>query len=252
VALKLAVRAWLGISILALAENAPQTALHGLVTAKDGTPVASVVVYPSLLRECCPYQTERATTDDRGRFELPNPPRVLHFFKDGLAPASRVIVAGQSEISVVLEDDSATRWVLPVCPSHKEHGKRVGWPHQFLIPKGTHFQKHFRTDYVVSYSIVDRGETRALVIWTGPMVGGLDADDDWLVRAASLTERSVRDGSRFAGQDFRGLDKDGKHWRWTGLSGYSVARYWGVTDETEAFFDRIIDSACVVKDDPGE
>jgi hypothetical protein len=218
----------------------------------DGTPVAGAVVYPTLLRECCPYQAERTTTNAEGRFEMIHPPPVLHFFKDGLAPASRVIGPGQHDVRVVMDDDAPSRWVLPPCPTHKEHGKRIGWPYEFLIPKHTHLQRRFRTDYVVSYSVVDRSGTRALVFWTGPAVGGLEADDDWLVAAANFTERSVGNGSRFAGQDFRGTDRDGKRWRWTGLSGYNVARYRGVSDETAAVFDRIVDSACAARDDPGD
>ena len=235
---------------LCLAQTASQVLLHGIITTKDGGPVAGVVVYPSEQRECCANRAERTTSDDVGSFHLTNPPKVVHFFKDGLAPASRVIGPEDKEIKVVLEEDASTRWLLPPCTG-KEHGRRVGWPYQFLLPRGAKVQKRFDNNNV-SYVVSDRSREYSLVIWTGPVVGGLDADDDWLVNAASFTERSVRDGTRFAGQDFRGTDKAGRPWRWTGLSGYNVARYRRVPDETANFFDSIINSACVLSDAAGK
>ena len=128
------------------------------------------------------------------------------------------------------------------------YAKAVGWPYQFLVPKRPKIKKRFGDDYII-YLTADRTKEYSLVIWFGPLVGGLDADDDWLVKAANFTERSVRDGQQIAGQDFRGVDKQGKLWRWTGLAGYNIARYRGASDAAAKYFDRIIDSACVLKDE---
>ena len=234
-------------SFLSTAQNAANPGLHGVVTSKDGKPLADVVVYASAPRECCAKQAQRTTTDATGSFHMDNPPRVLHFFKDQFAPASRVVDSGQKEIGVVLEDEAPTRWILPACPD-KIHAKAVGWPYQFLVPKRPKIKKRFGDDYLI-YLTADRTKEYSLVIWFGPLVGGLDADDDWLIQAASFSERSVRDGTQIAGQDFRGLDKQGRHWRWTGLAGYNIARYRNASDAAAEYFDRIIDSACVLKDE---
>lgn len=238
---------FLFIAVIVCTAQAPGPSLHGIVTTPDARPIAGVVVYASEQRECCANQSARTTTDDQGAFQIANPPKVIHFFKDGFAPASKVIRPGETETTVVLDDDAATQWMLPKC-ADKGRGRRIGLPYQLRVPRRTKVRKRFDSNNV-SYVLADHTRKYSLVIWAGPVVGGFDADDDWLVNAASFTERSVKDGDQFAGQDFRGTDKAGLRWRWTGLSGFNVAHYRRASDEAARFFDRIIDSACVVNDE---
>jgi hypothetical protein len=234
-------------SLISLAQNTPKPELHGTITTKDGKPLADVVVYSSVPRECCAIQAARTNTDATGSFHLSNPPKVIRLFKDGFAPASKVISPGQQEITIVMEEDASTRWRLQTCPA-KVRAIRVGWPYQFLVPKRPKIKRQFGPDYLI-YLVSDHTKKYSLVIWFGPLVGGLDADDDWLIKSASFTERSVSDGTELAGQDYKGVDQSGKHWRWTGLSGYNLARYAGASDEAAEYFDRIIDSACTLRDE---
>ncbi len=243
--------AWLLLAVTAstLAQSTVPNSVRGTVTSSDGKLLQGVVVYPTDKRECCTSQADRTETDVNGAFQFDGNPKVLHFFKGGFAPASRVVPSGAAELNVVMEDDASTRWLLPPCTGKRNRKKEIGWPYQIRLRKRGKVRRKFHANSI-SYLILDRRKEYVLSIQTGTLLGGLDADDDWLLKAASFTERSITDGTNLAGQDFRGTDREGKAWRWVGFSGYTLARYRGVPPDVAKYFDQIIESACVVSDIP--
>jgi hypothetical protein len=51
----------------------------GTVIARDGTPVAGVIVFCSEWKTCCPFQRDSITTAKSGLFRIEHPGTVLPF-----------------------------------------------------------------------------------------------------------------------------------------------------------------------------
>lgn len=75
----------------------------GTVAARNGAPVAGVVVFGSEWK-CCPYRRDSMTTDKSGTFRIEHPGTVLHFLPgNGLQPKSLVVTAEKSTLNVTLD-----------------------------------------------------------------------------------------------------------------------------------------------------
>jgi uncharacterized GH25 family protein len=90
---------WLGAllvgpSLLAQADYP----LTGVVTTKEGKPIAGVTVYGSMSKDCCPFKRDQATTDQNGQFRIEHPGGVIHFSKEKLKPKALVIASEKAPI----------------------------------------------------------------------------------------------------------------------------------------------------------
>jgi hypothetical protein len=213
--------------------------LRGIVVSENGTPVSGVKI----------FAWHNGMTDAEGRFELPNPPSkdsVIYFQKEGLRPKPFVVKAGATTLKVVVEDDSETAWLIPVCATTGAHISPVGYELKFLLPEDSHVKKLKDIDYQ-EYLVSFGQGTAPLQLWWGPLVQPGKMLSDLILESASFEERSIRaKHGETLGFDTRGTSLDGKYrWRAAGFAGLSGAStYEWVSKEVATAYDRIIDSAC--------
>jgi len=219
-------------------EQATQNCLRGVVLAENGAPVGGVKI----------FAWRDVTTDAEGRFELANLPSrdsVVYFQKEGFRPKASVLKAGTSTLSVVLEDDSKSAWVIPACLRTDAKTSPVGYELKFLLPKNYQVIKFKDFDYQ-EYLVAFTKDTAQLQLWWGSMVSPGKTVEDLILQSTSFDERSIRRNSgETLGYDRWGKTLDGKMWRsadFPGLSG--TALYDEVSMEAAAAYDKIIDSAC--------
>jgi hypothetical protein len=213
--------------------------LSGVVVSENGAPVSGVKI----------FAWHAGMTDAEGRFELPNLPTkdsVIFFQKEGFRPRPFVVKTGVSTLKVVLEDDSKSAWLIPVCAPTGASISPVGYELKFLLPVDSHIKKLKDIDYQ-EYLVSFGQATTPLQLWWGPLVQPGKMISDLILESASFEERSIRAKSgETLGFDTRGKSLDGKHcWRAAGFAGLSGAStYEWVPKEVATAYDRVIDSAC--------
>ncbi len=228
--------------------------ISGIVTTADGRPIGGVTVIGSSWT-CCPDRKESVKTDQNGSFHIEHPGEVLHFFPDiGLQPLSLVVTPEMSNIKVTLSPTSSNL-LLQACGDPRRGFERLGegrYGLQFDLPAKAVKLIHGKTDvdYVV-HQVEAKGSHDRIQFWFGPYAMDMIPDDQRLIESESFETHSIvmakgavpgSDGG-FAGVDTRGRLPDGKMWRQAGF-GAQGPRYYDVSPENAALFDRIIDSAC--------
>jgi hypothetical protein len=227
-----------------IAEQDGPDCLSGIVVSENGGPVSGVKI----------FAWHAGMTDAEGKFELPNLPSkdsVIFFQKEGFRPKPFVVKAGVSTLKVVLEDDSKTAWLIPVCAPKNTNISPVGYELKFLLPKDSQLKKSKDIDYQLYFVTFAQG-TAPLQLWWGPLVQPGKMVSDLILGSADFEDRSIRskDGKTL-GFDTRGKLLDGMHWRAAGFAGLSgAAIYDAVSQEAAKAYDRIIDSACQVEGVP--
>ena len=228
--------------------------IAGQVTARDGTPVASVVVSGSEWK-CCPPELDFMTTDNSGSFHIEHPGAVLHFLShDRFQPQSLVVTSEMSNLKVTL-NAASDRLSLARCREPQRGFERVGWGKyglQFDVPRRDVMVKLGKTDvdYVVHIVKAKHGDDR-VEFWFGPYAMTSTPDDVLFFESEAFTTRDVNmpaglvPGSQggVIGMDGWGRLPNGKMWRQM-AAGAEGARYRDVSPEDAAIFDRIINSAC--------
>jgi len=227
------------VAILYLAVNSSAAELKGTVKSTAGKPLAEVFIYPNR------SLNDIAETDDNGFFSLPRHSRVIFFRRAGFRPLTKIVDESTTSLDVVLEEATATEWLIPSCSSTRDSEKRVGFSLRLSTTKeGT---VHEGSDIDYSYFSIGYGPKENRVWLKGIGQGSYATlgvpPEEWVLHAKEFTERSYRSG-KAEGADMRGRSVDGTYWRYIGRFGESV-EYSGLTEEQAAFFDRIIDKACM-------
>ena len=225
----------------------------GIVIDQNNHPVRGARVYGSKTT-CCPVRADETRTDADGGFRLSDPGKVVYIRADGFRPTSRVLTSSTSRLSIVLEPADNSAWKIRDCrtsqaaPSAKflpEIGKQFGYVIRFSLPRRNRVRKDSDVDYVLYWARFGKTD-QWLQVWSGVNVGSSgDAHEDWLVDSSNYSERRIS-GSSW-GIDSRGVFKDGTRWRSANFAiGQEYVRYKGATAEAAAYFDDIIDSACLL------
>jgi hypothetical protein len=220
--------------------------LTGTVRSTSGKPLKGVRVYSRASDQFAPVENFLTTTDEKGAFKLPAHGNVTFFKLPGHQPLAKPLEGGLNQIEVVLEDASATEWLIPPCLGSSAPGTYVG-PEKVgfrlpissddLIDKGQGDHDSF---YTIRYKSSQSVE--ALIYYTSYMLLGFPSED--MMRASGeFSLRSFRSG-KYGGIDMRGRFKDGRYWRFVGIDGTEIS-YKNVSQEAANYFDRIIDGMCV-------
>jgi hypothetical protein len=183
-------------------------------------------------------------TDDRGMFSLPHFEKIMAFRRDGFRPLTRIVDPSTKRLDVVLENAAATEWVIPRCAANDKSG-RIGFRLRLRVPKQAIARKARDVDYedlAIGYG------PKSNRVWltgiTGPYSGAFGFPPyAWILNATEFSERSYKAGE-IEGADLRGRMRDGTYWRYVGRLGESI-EYSSLSKEQAAFFDRIIDGACI-------
>jgi hypothetical protein len=224
--------------------------LTGIVTTKEGKPIAGVTVYGSMSKACCPFKREQTTTDQNGQFRIEHPGAVIHFSNEKLKPKALVIASDKAPIQVILEP-SADGLIVPRCGRRDSGQKRIGWGKygiQFNVAK--HSVKILGgkpdVDYV-TYLVKTKTGEEHLELWFGPYAMDELPNDDQFITSDKFAQRDVvnSDGG-LLGMDSWGQEHSGKQWRQMAIVGQAGARYSNITAERASIFDAIVNSACEV------
>ncbi len=225
----------------------------GTVVDQNNAPIPEVSVYGSKTT-CCPSRAEETRTDAEGNFKLSDPGKIIYIRGDGFRPTSRVVTPGTTGMRIELEPDQKTKWNIEECAKSgsprgakflPSRSSRFSYLVRFSLPKNAKLKKTADVDYV-SY-VVRFGKTHEwMELMRGVNVGSSgDPYDDWLVKSSEYSERRI--GGHSWGIDSRGVFKDGTRWREANMQiGQEYVHYEKVSPEAAAYFDAIVDSACML------
>lgn len=200
----------------------------GRVTDAQGNPLADVRVMS------LPW--EDAKTDHDGRFVLEKPAQSIRFSKSGYRP---VTAASSSErIDIVLEASTQSAWFPPTCAPARL--PQFGETMMFTAPIGVRLHTTTDIDYR-TVAIRFRGSTLEFgtgAHWTNglPVVQVFEA-------MVLVHERDVHTPWGDPAAEYRGVRRDGKHWRAVYSLGQSIS-YDHADAIAAKYFDSIIDSLC--------
>jgi hypothetical protein len=202
--------------------------IAGRVTDAEGNPLADVRVMS------LPWGDSK--TDSDGRFALKKPAQLIRFSKSGYGPVT--VPAGADRLDIVLQQSTQSVWSPPTCSPDRV--RRFGDTMMFTAPPGvrlyTTTDNHYRT-------VAIRSLDSTLQFGTGPhWTYGLPLAQV-LEAMVLIHERDVHMPRGEPGAEYRGVRRDGGHWRAVYLFGQSIGY-----DEADViaakYFDGIIDSLC--------
>jgi hypothetical protein len=225
----------------------PKGFIAGRVTSEAGEPLAGVRVEWEAARvdptnaDGFYFSRDRYSTmiDDTSccviRFSLP-----------GYKSLTKAVNIDDHRLDVVLQSGD-NKWSPSVCKSSPEDNKRIGYAMRLLVPDGTLVEEKGDVDTAIraiyfGADIIFRPEKKreSMIVGSGPLWGGKWPDKHLLISSSVMEERFDSVGYRF---DYRGLDKEGKRWRYTGWFGETI-EYEKVSDQAADFFDSLIDNMC--------
>jgi hypothetical protein len=217
--------------------RAGQSGVIGTVRTKLGNPLAGVRVFCRGDRE-----TE---TDNEGQFKLGNRGTVIFLLHTGYKPVILISSKIPDQLEIVMEEAKETEWQIPLCAS----SEKFDFGHfRLSIPETAKLKIGRDIDYVdFSVDYGSENNRRYLEGIYGPHASSGFPSDDWITSSYEFSSRPWRKKeANWIGVDVRGNKQDGTHWRFVGAWGFQLS-YQDAPREASAFFDRIIDSACLPK-----
>ena len=91
-----------------------QAQLRGVVTEASGGPITGAWVYGIGMKR------PRVVTQPDGSFVLNYSPRVIHVFKPGYRPFSRIVLVDAKALNLVIEKTTSTEWSIPGCATDNQ------------------------------------------------------------------------------------------------------------------------------------
>jgi hypothetical protein len=219
----------------------PKTFITGRVTSEKGEPLAAVKVE----WEGGPINK----TDANGTYYLHNQFNTpidykfccrIRFSLPGYKTLTKAIDTDARKLDVVLESGE-NKWIPLICKSSPEEKNRIGWKMKILIPKRTPVQTFTDADSFCQKIYFHSGPNLSTMsICSGPLWGGMWPSKNQIISASKLDERHWSNRSVF---DYRGLDDNGRRWRYTGWFNETID-YKNASVRAADFFDSIIDNLC--------
>jgi hypothetical protein len=235
------------VGLLALAADLPwpqqaSTLAHGVVVSADGKALAGVHLYGDYWKQCCPAEREDVSTDGAGAFGFAHPTGFIRVRDPKFQPQT-IFVGSRTELRIVLGDAAATSESIPACSAAPDSGQ-VGDRFRFTLPKKTKIKNGSDVD-TITHIVMYPHSKEWLRLWSGPLLGGTDADDRLQQDSSIFSERWISGpGAPNIGIDSAGRSNSGHNWRSFG-SLVDQAVYADASDAASKYFDAIIDSACL-------
>jgi len=138
-----------------------------------------------------------------------------------------------------------SRRVIPVCSNPTDAEKLTGFDIKFLVSKDTKVI-HARDIDFLAWAINFGSTTNPVQLkaFSGLHVGTGEPSREDIAASRKYTRRYWTHNQR-GGVDSRGTFKNGRFWRYFGRFG-EVIWYYNVPADAAAYFDRILDTACLV------
>lgn len=220
------------------ANHALNRFLTGTVTSDKGIPLARVMVEfeggdIQYTDEAGQYRVKYesnpiASVCCRIRFSLPE-----------FQTLTKAVDIDAQELNIFLIPGES-KWKSPVCSPAEING-RIGLKMKIIAPKDAAISEPPCDDACIKkifFGSPENGE--AMELGSGTLWGGNWPHKDMLMSSSAIKESYRSNGTGF---DYRGVDKEGQRWRFTGWFGETI-EYKNVSDRAASFFDKIIDSIC--------
>ena len=164
---------------------------------------------------------------------------MIRFRLPGYQQLTKALDADLLQLDVVLRQVESV-WRLPPC-SPLDILKRIGWGMKISVPDNAVVRTISGEDSIVNEIVLERGmNSEKMTIGAGHLWWiGLPGKDQ-IQSSLLLQERTM---ACHSGADYRGRDKGGWRWRYTGWANETIV-YGKVSDRTADLFDSIIDSLC--------
>ena len=225
--------------------------VRGRVISADGDPISGAIVKSTRV-----FWVE---TDAEGAYQLEMVDEVIQARAPGYGPVTKRREPGQKTVDFVLSQTDDT-WEVPLCSTITDSGKRFGFPWSLptlgsRIESGSdshHGGEWYRATIRPKGSEPAQLHYRSWVYCCGgmPLSSRYTESTELSERLFFAAGRSTAlpsDSTRFtysAGLDARGIDMDGKEWRWVGPLWNLAISYSGASKEEAARLDAMIDSMC--------
>jgi hypothetical protein len=220
--------------------------VHGTVLGPDSKPVERFVVFDDVLGGS-PPERQHTATNGKGKFEFSNSGQLLRFENPSYRPLALSVEPGGSHMNVRLEDAKRSDWLVPACGQVRDSTSQIGFSFLFALPTTMESSLSNEEDSH-SYFVFPRGrEPFAAEFFIS---SGADETEESKVFVDSewSEQRWIKSSAgTVVGIDSRGRLKGGGHWRTAFFLGHETARYSLHPGKQHSEFDRIIDSACMIK-----
>jgi hypothetical protein len=222
------IRAILLLSIATELATVSMDRVVGSVTDAEGSALADVRVMSP--------PSEDGKTDSAGRFVVEHPGQLIRFSRSGYRPVTAAASGGR--LDIVLQRSTGSAWSPPPCSPAGP--RRFGETIMFSAPPGVRLYATTDVDY---RTVAIRFRDTWLEFGTGAhWTYGLPVAQ--VLQAMALVhERDVDTPWGDPAAEYRGVRKDGKHWRGVYSLGRSIS-YDHADAIAAKYFDAIIDSLC--------
>jgi hypothetical protein len=218
--------------------NPGQNRLTGRVISDKGAPLARVMV------EFEGGDIQYTDEDGRYRVKYESRPTAsvccrIRFSQSEFQTLTTAVDIDTQELNVKLITGES-KWNPPVCAPSDIKG-RWGGKMKIMIPKDVAIREQRCDDACIQeifFGPPENGE--AMNLGFGALWGANWPQKDMLMSSSAIQERYRSNGIGF---DYRGVDKKGRRWRFTGWFAETV-EYKNASDGAASFFDQIIDSMC--------
>ena len=139
--------------------------------------------------------------------------------------------------SFPLEEES---WTPPRCTPAQEKLSRIGWKMKVLPPTNAALLNIQDDDYEVIKIGYGSGQNREWLTIGKGALWSLGIPNKKLLESSISIEKRER---KPYGADYRGIQENGKRWRFVGFIGESIT-YTNASEEVARYFDSIIDGVC--------
>jgi len=239
------------IATIILSSTANAVELTGIVKSEDGKPLAGVEIStyapagPGKVLGIQAAETSKhyeVKTDASGAFKLPSHGRIIHFHRADLRPLTKIVELTLPQLEVTMEDGSKTLWKIPAC-SATDKSARVGVGFMVTAPANVMAKKDTERfeEGGYFYGFQAGPKVEMMVNWWEST--SLHPEDRFLLESRDLTLRMWSSGEKW-GYEYRGTMPDGRLWRRVTIKNGAIA-YQGVSKETAAAFDPMIDGMCL-------
>ncbi len=222
--------------------------ITGVVLGADGQPLQNVQVTGNRHNAGGGYVETHTQTGADGRFRLERVGSVLNFRARGFQPVT-VVATSDADMTISLVADlNSSR--LSECGTVPRGYRFIGEGFRLSVPRGTKTTRRVGDDTWENFIYFPGDKNTYLAIWEGP--GNYEGDplfhgfvrEEWILNSQAFSQRTASLGSKIVAMDIMGQSRNGSHWRWISTES-AVIYYQRADDKAAAFFDRILETACV-------
>ena len=230
--------------------SAHAAGLRGTVKSEKGDPLANVQIltYAPLRQKekflGMQMTTKRheTTTDENGRFTLPDHGQIVYFKRHDLIPVTKILKLSATLAEIVMKDASSTTREIPACSAVPNPALRVGLVFKVAPTEDVLTRKWRGPESDVFLFGFDTGGGKFETMVSSGGSTSIEPTEELLLNSKEFSERLWRSGKTL-GYEIRGITADGKVWRRLSFPWGAIA-YQGNSEKAARAFDRLLENVC--------